>query len=165
MRAECARDLEEERANRAEHERQRLHRQTLDIWLARAAEAAATERAEAAATERADAAGRADAAVLDADERQEAERNPAELVARDILVSLKKIDNPGGEKCSICFATDDNGVDADHLDTAMLGWRELACGHIFHANCIYGWMSRVSDPTQVPTCPICREEIKGPARP
>lgn len=97
---------------------------------------------------------------------EEAERENVKPVAHDILLSLEQSDNPD-EECSICFETADDGAAADP-ENDYRGWRKLECGHSFHANCIYGWMRyQLASSIQhnVPTCPICREEIKGPARP
>ncbi len=48
-----------------------------------------------------------------------------------------------GEKCAIC--RDEMNIGSD---------KRLECGHLFHEECIVGWLERCAQ------CPLCRKEVK-----
>lgn len=49
----------------------------------------------------------------------------------------------GYDKCSVCF---ENFLDSKIIKSKV---RELACGHIYHADCVDEWLKKH------PTCPVC----------
>jgi hypothetical protein len=59
-------------------------------------------------------------------------------------IEYKKIDNKELMKCLICIE--------DFNDNDII--KKIKCNHIFHTNCIKGWLCKESN-----KCPICRVEV------
>ncbi|KAI3443720.1 hypothetical protein Pfo_000385 [Paulownia fortunei] len=53
----------------------------------------------------------------------------------------------GGGGCTICMEGFPKGG----------GWKQVPCGHVFHSNCIAGWLSLHN------SCPLCRFKVTDTA--
>ena len=62
-------------------------------------------------------------------------------------LTQRMIDTHGNEQCAVCIVKQDAG------DKAIV----LECGHGFHKDCIWPWLTAHS------TCPVCRHSLRDPS--
>lgn len=73
------------------------------------------------------------------------------LISRCNILEKYKVDKVKDCECGLCG---ENSSDAMY---------KLECGHIFHQNCdvkLDNWIEQCKKDDRVPTCPMCRYEIK-----
>lgn len=68
----------------------------------------------------------------------------ATAAARHMVDEMPTVVVGGGEHCAVCM----EGFRGD-------GGKQVRCGHVFHENCIFQWLS-IRD-----SCPLCRSKVSG----
>ncbi|GMI88570.1 hypothetical protein HRI_002526300 [Hibiscus trionum] len=65
----------------------------------------------------------------------------------DLVSNMPMVDRAAGS-CSVCMESFDKFEEVA---------RQVSCGHVYHHNCITGWLLNGNNNS----CPLCRREISG----